>query len=246
MPPFVLNMKKKLELPDFKVVTDIPVATQIYTYLRELISNGTLEPGRRLSENELSDFFSVSRQPVREAIMRLRLDGLLFVQPQRGTLVQKISVQNLKQSWFIRKSLECASLENLVNLSDETLKEFIAAFDNNLQEQREAILADDKKQFLILDEEFHKLICALSTYDMTYNFLSSIKGHMDRIRYLSMVRISPMKHLYNDHALIVEAIKNKDTLKAKNLLSEHLSEILSTYKVIKKENQDWFTDEDIR
>lgn len=98
MPPFVLNMKKKLELPDFKVVTDIPVATQIYTYLRELISNGTLEPGRRLSENELSDFFSVSRQPVREAIMRLRLDGLLFVQPQRGTLVQKISVQNLKQS----------------------------------------------------------------------------------------------------------------------------------------------------
>ena len=67
-----------------------PITRQISRILRERIIQNDLKPGDRLSESEVARIYDVSRQPVREAFIRLADQGLLAVLPQRGTIVSRI------------------------------------------------------------------------------------------------------------------------------------------------------------
>ncbi|KMU98327.1 GntR family transcriptional regulator, partial [Acinetobacter sp. VT 511] len=81
-------------------------AARIERELRVQIIDLTLKPGERLSETEIGERFHVSRQPVREAFIALMRAGLLDVQPQRGTIVVKLSVRRMLDARFIREALE--------------------------------------------------------------------------------------------------------------------------------------------
>src|SRR3954453_2340755 len=78
--------------------------------LRGAIVSAELEPGRRLSENELAGWLGVSRTPVREALVRLRDDRLVEIVPQLGTYVARISDRAVGDAQFVRESLECAAI----------------------------------------------------------------------------------------------------------------------------------------
>jgi DNA-binding GntR family transcriptional regulator len=82
----------------------------VYQDLREQIVSVALDPGSRLSENELAAGYGVSRTPVREALIRLADDGLVEVFPQLGTYVSRISVREVREAQFIREALETAAL----------------------------------------------------------------------------------------------------------------------------------------
>src|SRR5436305_1999373 len=83
---------------------------EVYARLRDAIVAAELEPGRRLSENELAAWLGVSRTPVREALVRLRDDRLVEIVPQLGTYVSRIGVQAVADAQFIREALECAAI----------------------------------------------------------------------------------------------------------------------------------------
>ncbi|WP_270804133.1 GntR family transcriptional regulator, partial [Aeromonas sp. Y307-3] len=83
---------------------NLPVNQQIYRYLRKDIVECTIPPGTLLSEKEISTRFNVSRQPVREAFIKLAENGLVQILPQRGTFVQKISVKRVADGRFIRSA----------------------------------------------------------------------------------------------------------------------------------------------
>jgi len=79
----------------------LPVNQQIYRLLRQDIVTARIAPGVLLSEKEISSRFAVSRQPVREAFIKLAEAGLVQILPQRGTLVVKISVREVAEGSFI-------------------------------------------------------------------------------------------------------------------------------------------------
>src|SRR5690349_12947762 len=83
---------------------------EVYGRLRDAIVAAELEPGRQLSENELAEFFGVSRTPIREALVRLRDDRLVEIVPQLGTFVTRISEAAVSDAQFIRQALECAAV----------------------------------------------------------------------------------------------------------------------------------------
>src|ERR671921_1610907 len=83
---------------------------QVYVALREAIVCAELEPGRRLSENELADLLGVSRTPVREALARLRDERLVAIVPQLGTFVTLISPAAVEDAAFVREALECSAI----------------------------------------------------------------------------------------------------------------------------------------
>src|SRR5437868_1302705 len=81
---------------------------QVFHTLRSAIVTMRLKPGEALSEQEIARRLHVSRQPVREAFIKLSEDGLVRVVPQRGTFVMKISAQAVTNARFVREAVECA------------------------------------------------------------------------------------------------------------------------------------------
>src|SRR5882724_13196639 len=84
------------------------IADQVFHTLRSSIVTMRLMPATALSEQEIADRLKVSRQPVREAFIKLSETGLVRVLPQRGTFVVKISAKAVTDARFVREAVECA------------------------------------------------------------------------------------------------------------------------------------------
>ena len=85
-----------------------PVAKRVFRELRSAIVMMVFQPGQALSEKEIADQFGVSRQPIREAFIKLSEAGLLSIRPQRGTYVVKISTRQVYDVRFVREAVEVA------------------------------------------------------------------------------------------------------------------------------------------
>lgn len=216
-----------------------PVNQQIYRQLRKAIITCRVLPGVLLSEKDISGQFNVSRQPVREAFIKLAEAGLVQILPQRGTFVTKISVKKVIDGQFIRDAVECAIIKRAaqeINDSDLLLLE------KNLKEQIDANKYKDIGYFLEKDDEFHQIIMNVIDCPMAWETVENIKAMMDRVRYLTLEDISPPEDLVKQHEKIVIALKNRDPEMAALALHEHLSTILKTIKIVSQQHNEWFVD----
>jgi GntR family transcriptional regulator, rspAB operon transcriptional repressor len=214
-----------------------PIGKQIFRALREAIFSGALVPGTPLSETEVSEMFQVSRQPVREAFIKLVESGVLQVLPQRGTFVKKISPRRVREGRFIREAIEAAVARKAAL---EITTEQLADLAENLRDQKTAAKVNDTTSFLALDERFHFLIAQSIDCVAAWDTIQDIKAQMDRVRYLSLPEVSPLELLIKQHARIVSALKAHDADAAEEAMRAHLREILVSLKPVSERNPDWF------
>ncbi|MBU3827063.1 MAG: GntR family transcriptional regulator [Candidatus Anaerobiospirillum merdipullorum] len=237
--------RSPITLRQLTLTHDRSIGLQIYEFLRSEITKTHIKPGAVLSENKLSEHFQVSRMPVREALMRLRQDGLVDVLPQRGSVVEKISVSNLRQICFIRTAIETAALRHGAKLDPKTFASVVDNLNDNIARQHALEHSENVSElFLDLDDAFHALICNLSGCPLSWNTVQSIKGQMDRIRYLSQGKVSPIEQLIAEHEQIKDLIVARNFERAALLLEHHLAEIMSTYIPIRHDNAQWFLQEE--
>src|SRR5919201_4038603 len=121
-----------------------------YDTLRDAIVRAQLEPGRRLSENELAAWLGVIRTPIREALVRLRDERLVEIVPQLGTFVTAISASAVADAQFIREALECAAVRVA---AQRATAEDIEGLEQNLRAQDRAREAADHDAFYVLDDQ---------------------------------------------------------------------------------------------
>jgi DNA-binding GntR family transcriptional regulator len=214
-----------------------PIGKQIFRALREAIFSGALVPGTPLSETEVSEMFQVSRQPVREAFIKLVESGVLQVLPQRGTFVKKISPRRVREGRFIREAIEAAVARKAAL---EITTEQLADLAENLRDQKTAAKVNDTTSFLALDERFHFLIAQSIDCVAAWDTIQDIKAQMDRVRYLSLPEVSPLELLIRQHARIVSALKAHDADGAEEAMRAHLREILVSLGPVAERNPDWF------
>ena len=127
-------------------------AQRIESELRRLIIALELPPGSRLSEQDIAERHGVSRQPVREALIGLARTRLVEIQPQRGTVVVKISVRKMMEARFVREAIETAVVRRACSSFDRQSRERI---DDLLEMQDNAARRDDHAAFQRYDELFH-------------------------------------------------------------------------------------------
>ncbi|MEW6339471.1 MAG: GntR family transcriptional regulator [Pseudomonadota bacterium] len=231
----------KTSLPDavagLSLESHEPIGKQIFRSLREAIFTGLLAPGTPLSEKEVSEMFQVSRQPVREAFIKLVEAGVLQVLPQRGTFVKRISPRKVREGRFIREAIEAAVVRKAaVAITDEQLAGLAA----NLREQKAASKANNTAAFLACDEQFHFLIAQSIDCVAAWDTIQDIKAQMDRVRYLSLHEVSPLDLLIRQHVHIVNALKAHDPEAAEEAMRAHLREILVSLGPVAERNPDWF------
>ena len=133
----------------------LPLRDVVFYTLRQAILKGELEPGERLMEMQLAEQLGVSRTPIREAIRKLELEGLVLMIPRRGAIVAKITEKDLRDVLEVRSSLERLSTE----LACERMKEDTIVELRKAQEAfKEALDGDDITLQAQRDVEFHDVI----------------------------------------------------------------------------------------
>lgn len=213
-----------------------------YAILRDAIVTAELEPGRRLSENELAEQLGVSRTPVREALARLREDRLVAIVPQLGTFVTLISPQAVADAAFVREALECSA----VRLASVRIDEHgLAELQAGLAAQERAIEEAETEAFDVLDETFHHTICEYSGHEIAWSLSRRANGHLDRIRRLSLPEAGYMAEMLSQHRAVVAAIADGDPDRAERELRRHLRAVLSSLPEIRRSQPAYFEDEEV-
>lgn len=200
-----------------------PIARRLVDWLRHAIVTLRIKPGEKLSEQDLARRFGVSRQPVREAFIKLAESGLVRVLPQRGTMVIKISVEAVEDARFVREAIECAVAREAARRSDPQAIELIRAC---LVETADTVERGDGERLFALDEEFHHLLAAAAGRPNAWMVVVEQKAQMDRVRYLDVGEAMPMKTILTQHHIILAAIERGDVVGAERAMRTHLTEIL--------------------
>jgi DNA-binding GntR family transcriptional regulator len=209
---------------------------RVYANLRDAIVRADLAPGRQLSENELAASLGVSRTPVREALVRLRDDRLVEIVPQLGTFVSPISNRAVADAQFIREALECASIRAA---APRVTVEDVEMLEHNLAAQERARDSEDFDAFYVLDDQFHQAICDLSGRSV-WNITQRAKGHLNRIRRLSLPMPSYLAEMIAEHREIVARLAEHDPDGAESALRHHLQMVLREVPRIREQHPDFF------
>lgn len=211
------------------------VGPQVYRILREQIIQAELLPGERLSESDVAKTLSVSRQPVREAFIKLSEEGLVQVLPQRGTFVTRISVASVMDVRFVREAIEADVVRVVVEAAaPDTIEELR----RQIAEQRK-LPHNDRAAFLRLDELFHRTLATAAGKAYAWSVIESVKAQMDRVRFLSVDDMQ-IGRLIDQHHRIVEAIAAGDKAAAEEATRLHLREILNSLPEIARSRSELF------
>jgi DNA-binding GntR family transcriptional regulator len=221
--------------PARMVMISETVGPQVYRILREQIIQAELLPGERLSESDVAKTLSVSRQPVREAFIKLSEEGLVQVLPQRGTFITRISVATVMDVRFVREAIE-ADVVRIVAATP--VPETVAELRRQIAQQR-TVTDEDRAGFLRLDELFHRTLAIAAGKDYAWSVIESVKAQMDRVRFLSVDNMQVGK-LIDQHERIVDAIAAGDKAAAEEATRLHLREILSSLPEIARSRSELF------
>jgi DNA-binding GntR family transcriptional regulator len=209
---------------------------RVYASLRDAIVRTELVPGRQLSENELAASLGVSRTPVREALVRLRDDRLVEIVPQLGTFVSPISTRAVNDAQFIREALECAAVRVAAT---RATAEDVEDLEQNLLAQERAAAGEDFDGFYVLDDAFHQALCDLSGRAV-WAISQRAKGHLNRIRRLSLPMPSYLAEMIAEHREIVGRLAENDADGAEMALRHHLQMVLREVPRIREQHPDFF------
>ncbi|MDP5239779.1 GntR family transcriptional regulator [Uliginosibacterium sp. 31-16] len=196
------------------------IGAQVHQQLRDAIVRTELKPGTALSEAEIAARYEISRQPVREAFIRLAQEYLVEIRPQRGTFVRRIVVSEVLDARFVREAIEVAVAREAASRADAA---GIARLQSAVAAQG---LARNNAEFLAADEAMHREIAVIAGREAAWRVVDQVKAQMDRMRYLSYQDVSPTDRLISQHRSIVEAIAAHDAERAEAAVREHMADIL--------------------
>lgn len=212
-------------------------AEELFHRLHADIISLQLTPGTKLSEVEVAKMYDVSRQPVREAFMRLGDLNLLQIRPQKATLVRKISFEDLKTTRFVRAAVEVEVVRRACEVATE---EGLAALRANLEQQKGAIAVADSNLLHELDYEFHRLICDAADCLRAFKTIAENKAHTDRVCTLELSDACGMQEIFEGHCNIVDAITARDEEAAVRFTRHHLAHLDDTLENARQNHAEYF------
>ncbi len=212
-----------------------PIGPQLHRILRERIVRNDLVSGSKISEPEIAKFYSISRQPVREAFIKLSEEGLISIRPKRSTIVKKIDPTAVHDARFVREAIEADIVKILATNSDPVIVKDLRA---QIIEQRQ--VADGNPHcFIQLDERFHRTLAEAADKASAWRFVEGLKSQMDRVRFLTLSQFPTVK-IVEQHVGIIDSIEVGDPSLTEARMRTHLKEILTTLPEIQAAHPEFF------
>lgn len=209
-----MPLESKLDRP--KSLTDLAVER-----IRAAIVEGERAFGEPLSEASLALGLGISKTPVREALLRLKMDGLVDIQPQRGTFVFSLEPDEVRELTAFREIIETEALGLAMRRDRGALVDALKA---NLARMPRGRVTDQRRVHA-LDTEFHETIVGACGNPYLIAAYGLIGHRVEALRYRLPVGDEQVEHCQQNHARIVARVAEGDVRRAQSLLREH---ILST------------------
>lgn len=197
----------------------LPLRDVVFHTLRRAILTGQLKPGERLMEIHLAKELGVSRTPVREAIHKLELEGLVTMIPRRGAMVAQISEKGLKDVLEVRRALDvfCAELacDRMSSEEETALKEACKNFEDATKTKDATVIAS-------ADVAFHDIIINSTGNERLISTINNLAEQIYRYRFEYIKDESQHKRLIEEHRALLDAILLKDSMKAGKAARIHI------------------------
>lgn len=194
--------------------------------MRDWIISGRLELGSHLSEARLAKQLNVSRTPVREAINRLEIEGLLYVEPQRGSFVFELKPDELAKLCDARVCLETAALRSALRHEPEGLSERLHDIVDRMRKARDQ---GDDSAYLALDTEFHQSLLECSGNSFLNDAYQTIAQKMAAIRNRLGRHPNHMSKSFDEHVGLAAAVEDRAAEKSVDILIKHIDRKEGSY-----------------
>jgi DNA-binding GntR family transcriptional regulator len=203
------------------------LATLVIERIREAIMFGELSLGEAVSEDRLAIMLGVSRTPVREALTSLQLQGLIVIQPQRGSFVFQPTEEDVTQLCEVRSLLELGALRLAqARQHAATLRQLQAAE----ADMETAEAAGDDRAAARADAAFHEALFANCGNRFLVQSYALVSGPIGAIRYFARKAQGARKSPAREHRAIIKAFAKSDLAAATSVLSAHIADMRTRFR----------------
>lgn len=200
-----------------------PRAQELYEALRNAILRGELEPGERLVEETIAGLASVSRTPVREALRKLEVDGLVR-ESGRGMVVVDFSYDDLAELCAVRETLEGLACR-LAAVSRSELE--LAALRRIMEDIRAATARADVSRLVVLNNAFHETVWQAARNRYLAHQLRTLRGLIERLQTTTLRVPERRREAMLEHEAILDAIERGDADSAERLARDHMRKAMA-------------------
>ncbi len=197
----------------------LPLRDVVFNTLRKAILTGELKPGQRLMEIHLAKRLGVSRTPIREAIRKLELEGLVTMIPRRGAEVAQITEKSLKDVLEVRRALDALCAELACGRIGEEEKERLAVA---CEEFEKATKTKDATIIAKADVALHDIIVEATGNQRLVQLVNNLAEQMYRYRFEYIKDESQHEKLIEEHRMIYESIMEGNSAAAAEAARVHI------------------------
>jgi len=209
-----------MEVPLPQVRGGRVLADWVTASLREAIFNGYFEPGEKLDQDRIAEELEVSRTPVREAMRRLESEGFVEVRPHYGAFIAKVSRQDIREVYEIRRVLEAEVVRQVTPLMPESV---LDELDRSLTETQAQFEAGDSAKHFESDVYFHETIANFIENRLLKEVIDGLTNRVSVVR--RFAELQPGPHLvesFKEHRALLQSIRQRDPEEAAALIRVHL------------------------
>lgn len=208
------------------------VVEQIYTTLKTQIVTLRMMPGQLLMVQQLAAEYGISRTPVREALIRLKGEGLVNEADGRKFRVSDISWKQIRDIYQARQIVEESAIRQVAENATDAQ---VAALREICRKMQTAIDTREYPEYFELDQQFHFTILEMMGNEVLLNWMDNNADHQQRIRYCTMGLSVDMAESMEEHMAMVGSIERRDGREAQMLIKRHLERSLENMLNLKRQ-----------
>ena len=194
--------------------------------LRARIVDGRLRLGEHLSENALAADLGISKTPVREALLQLKLERLVDISPQRGTYVFRLGAEDVLKVSELRELLEVEAAAAAMKRNYTLL---VARMSDVLRDMRKAYNAGDNAAYRTIDGELHRTLIELCGNSYLGDAYGPIGLRIQALRSRLSDEAALNRASFREHCEMLRLIKSGETAKLQKLLRAHIRQTAHSY-----------------
>ncbi len=205
-------------------VSSQKISNQVYDLLREKIISKEFAPGQRLNLNAIEEQLGISRTPLKEALARLEMEGLVEITRGYGTFVTNPGPEAIAESFATRLAIESYAAEIVAEQASDAEIESLAAM---VRQLGALVAASDRlaiyPQYLELDHEFHTMLVGLvrNRRLSAVHQRENVHAQMARIRYHGTEL--ELDETQREHEVLMAALADRDGARARQVLRAHMT-----------------------
>lgn len=197
----------------------LPLRDVVFNTLRRAILTGELKPGERLMEIHLANRLGVSRTPIREAIHKLELEGLVTMIPRRGAEVAQITEKSMNDVLEVRRALDALCAELACDRITEDGQDSLRHACDNFEA---AVKTGDAQKIAQADVALHDIIVCATGNQRLIQLVNNLSEQMYRYRFEYIKDSSQHENLIAEHRIIYQSIVEKDKETAAEAARTHI------------------------